>query len=535
MKKIRYSIVILFFCFLFFAKIVYATEVAPTIRNIQNLGGTGNDQFRSVTAVDNGYVAIGQSDSTDGDFDDLNKGKSDGIIAKYDVNYTKVWNKNFGGSEEDYFRGVTKSPNGSIAVGYSKSIDGDLTGLNKGSWDAVIVNYDSQGNILWNKNFGGSYTDYFLAIDNAPDGYIVVGQSSSTNQDLAGLNKGNFDAIIVKYDFDGNVVWNKNFGGSNIDRFYNVITVEDGYIAIGNSASNDQDVSEMNNGMQDAIIVKYDLEGNVLWNKNFGSASDDYFYGITKDNQEYIAVGTISNAEGINSATIVCYEENGNLQWDKTYGGSNNDYFYAITSHMRNDTVAGSSSSTDGNLEGKNKGNADAILAKYDNSGNLLWNINIGGSSSETLYSIIYANYSYTAVGFSASRDQDLQGLNKGRQDAIIIGFKETLKATVSYSTTEPTKEPVIATIRTTEPVETPNGWTRVDDTTFTKEYTKNTTEEVVLRNDSGEEYMVTVSITNIEIGYSSLTIFLLTLSSIIFVIAVLLYLYFHCTCFHVN
>lgn len=533
MKKIKYSIILLVFSFLFLSKIVYAAEVGPTITTIKNLGGTGNDQYRCVTTSNNGYVAIGQSDSIDGDLEGLNKGSFDGIIANYDFNYTKLWNKNFGGSKEDYFRGVTKSSNGSIAVGYSNSTDGDLTGLNKGSWDAIIVSYDSEGNVIWNKNFGGLYTDYFWAIDTTSEGYIVVGQSSSNDQDLTGLNKGNFDAIIVKYDFEGNVIWNKNFGGSNIERFYNVIAVEDGYIAVGNSASNDQDLSDMNHGMQDAIIVKYDFEGNVVWNKNFGGSNNDYFYGITNTNNGYTAVGSIANTEEINTATIVHYDSNGNQIWNEEFGGSNNDYFYSITNNLGNDTVAGSSSSNDGNLEGKNKGNADAILAQYDNLGNLLWNINIGGSSSETLYSIIHANSSYTSVGFSASRDQDLQGLNKGRQDAILIGFKEPFRANVTYSTTEPTTEPVTATIKTTEPIETPIGWTRIDDTTFTKEYTQNKTEDVVLKTYSGEEYTVTVSITNIQTDSYLLATFLFVLWTLIIILVILISLYFcyHCVC----
>lgn len=530
MKKIKYLITLLVFSFFILTKTVYATQTSLTINSIKNFGGTGNDQFRCVVAVNDGYVAIGQSDSIDGDLDGLNKGTFDGIIAKYDFAYTKLWNKNFGGSGEDYFRGVTDSTNGSIAVGYSNSQDGDLTGLNKGSWDAIIVSYDSQGNVLWNKNFGGSYTDYFWDIDTTADGYIVVGQSSSTNQDLAGLNKGNFDAIIVKYDLEGNVIWNKNFGGNNIDRFYNVVAVEDGYVAIGNSASNDQDVSRMNYGMQDGIIVKYDLEGNVVWNKNYGSTNNDYFYGITNNNGEYVAVGSIANTEEINTATIVQYDNEGNELWNKEFGGSNNDYFYSITNNRGIYTVAGSSSSTDGNLEGKNKGSADAILAQYNNLGELIANINVGGSNSETLYSIIYANYSYTSVGFSTSRDQDLEGLNKGRQDAIIIGFKENLKANVTYSTTEPTKGPVTATITTTKPIETPEGWTKINDTTFTKEYAKNTIEEVVLRTYEEEELTVTISITNIEKNIPFLSIFLFVLFGLIFIIGILIY-YYNCIC----
>lgn len=89
MKKIKYSIILIVFCLCFLSKIVYATETVPTINTIKNLGGSGNEQYRCVTAVEDGYVTIGQSDSIDDDLEDLNKGTFDGIIAKYDFNYIK--------------------------------------------------------------------------------------------------------------------------------------------------------------------------------------------------------------------------------------------------------------------------------------------------------------------------------------------------------------------------------------------------------------------------------------------------------------
>ena len=60
------------------------------------------------------------------------------------------------------------------------------------------------------------------------DGYIAIGGSYSNDYDLEGLNK-DFDAIIVKYDLNGNVIWKKTFGGSNFD-FLRCLSLEDGYV-----------------------------------------------------------------------------------------------------------------------------------------------------------------------------------------------------------------------------------------------------------------------------------------------------------------
>ena len=174
--------------------------------------------------------------------------------------FGKLFVKSYGGSIEDYFIGVAQTTDGGyIAVGYSVSTDGDLTGLNKGNSDAIIVKYDNGGNLVWNKNFGGTLYDQFYSVLQTSDGgCIAVGYSNSINGDLATLNKGDFDAIIVKYDSSGNVLWNKNFGGSVYDQFRSVVQTSDGgYIAVGNSSSTNGDLTGINKGAVDAIIVKF--------------------------------------------------------------------------------------------------------------------------------------------------------------------------------------------------------------------------------------------------------------------------------------
>lgn len=170
----------------------------------------------------------------------------------------------------DIFANVIEVSDGYVAVGSSASEDGDLTGLiNKGHYDDIIVKFDFYGNVLWKNNFGGSDEDYFYNIAASSDGYIVVGETYSDDYDFQGLNKGSYDAFIAKYDLNDNLVWLQTFGGSELDDFYGVIATNDWYIAVGSSYSTDGDLEGLDKEEydRDVIIVKYGFTGNILFKR----------------------------------------------------------------------------------------------------------------------------------------------------------------------------------------------------------------------------------------------------------------------------
>ena len=406
----------------------------------KNFGGSIWDIFQSVApALDGGYIAVGYSYSTDGDLDDLNKGNNDAIIVKYDKNGNVVWNKNYGGSDADTFDCVASTSDGGyIAVGESWSTDGDLTGLNKGQGDAIIVKYDKYGEIDWNKNFGGTDGDRFYSITQTLDGgYVAVGYSRSSTGDLPGLNKGYIDAVIVKYDEHGDIEWNKNFGGSDGDDFRSVsLSADGGYAAVGYSNSTDDDLFGLNKGYTDAIIVKYDEHGNVEWNKNFGGSSDETFESIGQTSDGgYIVSGRSHSTDGDlfdkgdARAIIVKYDEHGDIEWNKSFGGdSDNETFLSVTQILDGGYVAvGYSDSTDGDLAYTNKGEFDGIIAKYDKHGEMEWNKNFGGLGWDFLHFVASTpDGGYVTVGTSGSIGGDLAGLNKGEDDAVIVKYHDT-------------------------------------------------------------------------------------------------------------
>jgi hypothetical protein len=121
-----------------------------------------------------------------------------------------------------------------------------------------------------------------------------------------------------------NPIWNRTWGGSSYDYAYS-ITIDGSYIYVAGYTHS------FGAGIVDAVILKYDLDGNLIWNKTWGGSIDDYVYSITVDGSYiYVAGYTYSFGAGRGDAVILKYDLNGNLIWYKTWGGSDLDWAYSI-------------------------------------------------------------------------------------------------------------------------------------------------------------------------------------------------------------
>ncbi len=299
-----------------------------------------------------------------------------------------------GTSGSETFIDIEKTTDGYVVVGSVDNIatDGDLEDNNYvGGGDlCIIIKFDLNLNVIWKTYFGGSSYEKFYALSKtSDDGYIVVGNGSSSTLDLAGLHKGSTDAYIAKFDSNGNLQNRQTFGGSDTDVLSDVVEVTDGYVFVGSSSSSNTDMTGLNktnNKMMDAVIVKYDknLE-NIIWKKSFGGTLDDNFRGILKlNNNEFLVVGDSKSSDmdmqdiaissgGYKNAIMIKYDNNGNILTKKIFGGNNSDSFNSIIKTTDNNYVlSGRTFSNDINLKNFNKGHSDAILVSYDSNLNLI-------------------------------------------------------------------------------------------------------------------------------------------------------------------
>lgn len=374
-----------------------------------NLGGFQEDYASSILQTTNGdYIVAGSSGSNDGDVGG-NNGGLDYWVVKLDPNGNIIWENNFGGSNNDMANSIQITTDGGyIIAGQSHSNDGDVGG-NNGGFDYWIVKLDANGILLWENNFGGSVNEYPNDIQQTTDGgFIVAGQTNSNNGDVGGQN-GNGDFWIIKLDVSGNLEWETNLGGVLHDVPYSVLqTLDDGYIAVGGSWSNDGDVGG-NNGFDDIWIVKLDTNGNLIWESNLGGSDVDIAYSIQHTIDDgYIIAGESSsidgdvggnnnNSPGTPDYWVVKLDVNGNLVWENNFGGTHEDKAFFIQQTTNGGyIVAGYTYSNDGDV-GENNGYKDYWIVKLDadlSVGDYLIDHNISLYPNPTATTFTIANFS---------------------------------------------------------------------------------------------------------------------------------------------
>jgi len=276
------------------------------------------------------------------------------------------WQKLYGGGEGDYAQFIERTNDGGyIIAGYTSSSQGDIT-LNHGQDDFWVVKIDAAGNIQWQKSLGGSSIDRAYAIHQTLDGgYIVAGNTLSHDGDVTG-NKISLDYWVIKLDNNGNIVWEKTYGGTKNEYLYSLqVTPDGGYIAAGFTESNDGDVTS-NHGGRDIWIVKLNVAGTIQWQKSFGGSNDEEAFSVQPSSDGgYIVAGyTLSNDGDINfnhggkDIWVIKLSSNGSLQWEKSVGSSSYDEAWSVLQSTDGGfVVAGYSGANDGDVSGNHGGN----------------------------------------------------------------------------------------------------------------------------------------------------------------------------------
>ena len=173
-------------------------------------------------------------------------------------------------------------------------------------------NKEIRANLLnssWYETFGGDGNDGFYFAQEAHDGgYIAAGFTTS-------IGEGSYDAWLIKTDVNGNLEWEKTFGGTDDDRFRYMQIVSDGYVLSGQKDG-------------DLYFVKVDNDGNIIWEKLFGGNKNEYSMGLRQTNDGgYIITGITESYTPQDNyhLWLIKTDENGIEQWNKTYG--KDDYF----------------------------------------------------------------------------------------------------------------------------------------------------------------------------------------------------------------
>ncbi len=258
-----------------------------------------------VKAYGTGYLVVGQS---------ISSTKRALFFVRTNSQGDTLWTKQYGQTNDIYYEGsagaLLKTNDGqySLVGAYLNNLVGNLDGL--------FVKFDTLGDTLFSKKYGGAGWDGFHCfLQNADGTYIMSGETSSTGN-------GGEDMWLIKTDSLGNIIWQKTFGGSSNDNINSICRASDnGYLLAGWTNS-------YGAGSYDIYIVKVDSSGNFQWQKTFGYSGDDGAEGIIQTSDgNYIITGYVNLPMTSYQAYILKIDSTGTMLWDNNFGGTNIDAF----------------------------------------------------------------------------------------------------------------------------------------------------------------------------------------------------------------
>lgn len=255
-----------------------------------------------------------------------------------------AWQNTIGGDNEDYTTELIETAdNGFLVGGYSKSPASGDKSVAFGNYDYWLVKLDENGNIMWNKTYGGDLDDYLTTIEIANDGnYLIGGYSESgVSGNKTTLPRGERDYWFLKIDTEGNIIWQKSLGGDDDDELHAFFqTLDGGYFVGGSSVSHISGDKEEERVGYDYWIVRLDSSLNIIWQNTIQGDWDDKLRdAVQKNDSVYYLVGESTSGWGLDKTNdnegwddiwIVLINDIGLIYYDYSIGTVESDHPYSF-------------------------------------------------------------------------------------------------------------------------------------------------------------------------------------------------------------
>ncbi|MCA0366008.1 MAG: hypothetical protein LCH67_18365 [Bacteroidetes bacterium] len=418
----------------FFIYSNFSFSQAPLLVNQKKIGADKSDTpFCIKKALDDGYLIGGWSYSNNtGDKSGSNMGNSDFWLIKVNNNLEIVWEKSFGGNGIDALTEILIEPNGNIFVlGHSSSANGDKS-YSMGRYDYWVIKLDSDGFIIWERSYGGSNDDILTSAVFTPSGDIILlGYTfSGISGHIGDASRGLYtDLWCLKIDpFLGNIFWSKRLGGNNFEESHRIIS--DGnylYLTATTYSGLSGELHQSNRGVgfsSDFWLIKMNFDGQIIWENRYGGTNNDFWAISDIDNNGNIILAGTSDSNisfeksqnSINESQdfwVLKIDPSGEILWDKTIGGQATDRLFWIKTNSNGEIFLGGNSNSDkGSFKSQNSRNSlstlnlnyDYWLVKLNSSGNFLWDRTYGGDYNDEFRNMeLDGNEFLTIIGFSNS------------------------------------------------------------------------------------------------------------------------------------
>ena len=340
------------------------------------------DGINRLEVNNNYYVTVGSNNDNDNFYE---KAK----VTKYNNKKEKEFEKLYNVGYNSAFFGVVLDEDNIVAVGsYEKDESDHKNKIRR----ALIVKYDSTGEVIFENDFKILDNSKFTSITKVEDGYLVTGQTIYKNTKVGSKSGG---ALLLKYDNSGKLLWYKTYGSSKSAIFNDLLVIGNNIYTVGM----DKDYL--------GILCKYDLAGNFITYNDYKYTDEIGFNGIVSiDNKIFISGANKENSKSIN-AMIVEYDLNCNYKKQVIYKDEDIARYNKIIKDKNNNLIVIGVKMLDKKKKVKTAGNINynGIVGKYNSNLKEISVVDYGDDRDDYFTDIKYIDNEYLVVGYSSYED----------------------------------------------------------------------------------------------------------------------------------
>ena len=259
------------------------------------------------------------------------------FVIKTDAQGNLEWQRSYGDAQDETANSIDISIDGGFII------SGEVINENTGFSLCYLIKIDNEGELDWSNTFGGSQNDNGLSVISTNDaGFAITGMTRS-------LGDSNGDVWLIKVNSNGEMEWERTYGGDDTEYGRTIQqTVDGGYIIIGQTES-------FGLGYNDAYLIKTDSQGNEIWSQTFGGQGTDQGRQVVNTLDEgYLISGYTDSFGTLGGFNFWLVKANslGELEWQRFYGEQGDDRGlsgiqtsdggYAIAGYTNSGTSSGS-------------------------------------------------------------------------------------------------------------------------------------------------------------------------------------------------
>lgn len=340
---------------------------------------SGDDEYLDIVLdpLGNSYV-VGSWFNSSSNSDDV-------LISKLDVNGNLIWQKTWGGTEDDHGYGISLDPSGYVyACGSTES-------FGKRSSDSVLLKYDLDGNRMWNESFGCAEQDiaWDVMVNNS-NFILCAGMSDKHDSDG--------DVLLLHYDSTGHLLKNVTWGSSEMDCAYSLALDSQKNVLLAGVTGG------FGANIFDSFLVRFNTtlgyNDSMTWGGTYPSEFRDI---LIDENDDIFICGSSQNwGAGSDDFTFLKLNETLEIQFNTTWGGTQSDKAHSLAKNSKGDLLIGGQTKSFGFSDGQN------VIARFNSTGDFQSKKTWGRSQEDSVYSLTIDDSDYLhAVGFTENNDDD--------------------------------------------------------------------------------------------------------------------------------